>query len=92
MLRWLTRFSLIAALVLSQALYAGHSISHVNGDQVDCHICLQASSGGAALVSGEIGPPVSIHAAPPVCSRLLPVAITTLPNSHPTRAPPFLTL
>jgi hypothetical protein len=86
---WIKRFSLLAVLVLSQALYAGHAVSHISGDQADCQICLQASSGGAALVSTEFEPLLPFHGAPPAVSRFTPAAIVSFPNSHPTRAPPF---
>jgi hypothetical protein len=89
MSRWLKRFSLLALLVLSQALYAGHAAYHLSGEQVDCQICLQASSGGAALVSAESGPVPAVCAAPAVECRTLPTATVLFPTSHPTRAPPY---
>ena len=86
---WLARFSLLAALVLSQALYAGHGVSHSYGDQVDCGICLQASSGSAALTSGEIQPLITVG--PTVVERgsAVSAASKTFLNPYPPRAPPI---
>jgi hypothetical protein len=88
MLRWLTRFSLLAVLVLSQALYAGHSVSHLNGDHPSCDICLQASSAGAALVSTDSAPPLPTCAVPTLACHTLSAASATFPDSDPARAPP----
>jgi hypothetical protein len=88
MSHWLKRFSLLAVLVLSQALYAGHATSHISGDRVDCQICLQASGGSAVLVSGESRLLMPVCAAPAVSCHTLPAATASFPTSHPTRAPP----
>ena len=88
MSRWLKRFSLLAVLVLSQALYAGHAAYHVSGEQVDCQICLQASSGGAALVSTDSRPALAVCAAAAVSCHTLPTSTSSFPATHPARAPP----
>lgn len=85
---WLARFSLLAALVLSQALYAGHSISHAYGDRADCEICLQASSGSAALTCSEIPPLVTVAPTVVESGVAIPAASKTYPNLYPPRAPP----
>lgn len=86
---WLARFSLLAALVLSQALYAGHGVTHAYGDQVDCEICLQASSGSAALTCSEIPPLVTVGPAVVDSGTAVPVASKTFLNPYPPRAPPI---
>ncbi len=86
---WLKRFSLLAVLVLSQVLYTGHAVSHLGGDQVDCQMCLQTSSGGAALLSADSQLLLLSQGATPIVNRFTPAAIDSFPNSHPTRAPPF---
>jgi hypothetical protein len=90
MSHWLSRFLLLAALVFSQALYAGHGVVHSNGEQADCHICLQASSGGAALVCDAVALPLPVYA--PLDVSVCPVSVSAaspFPTSHPTRAPPL---
>ncbi|MEZ5503851.1 MAG: hypothetical protein R3E50_14765 [Halioglobus sp.] len=87
----MTRLALVAALVFSQALFAGHGVVHANGEPADCQICLQACSGGAALPSSEVGPVLTAYAPRLTDSRPLPTATRSLPASHPARAPPFLT-
>jgi hypothetical protein len=88
MSHWLTRFLLVAALVFSQALYAGHGLYHVNGDQTHCQICLQASSGGAALLSSTDGPLCPVLTAAPVFCHVIPVTPVPFTKSHLARAPP----
>ncbi|HEY6130497.1 MAG TPA: hypothetical protein VIV27_00685 [Halioglobus sp.] len=86
---WLARFALVAALVLSQTLYAGHGVVHNNGDKVDCQICLQASTGSAVLAGTEVQPLIAIDTTIRDSGTTVPAAASTLPNSHPTRAPPL---
>ena len=86
---WLARFSLLAALVLSQALYAGHGVSHTYGDQGDCGICLQASSGSAALTCSEIHPLIAVGPTVMESGSAVPAASKTFPNPYPPRAPPI---
>jgi hypothetical protein len=85
----LARIVLIAALVFSQTLYAGHTMLHSDNSQMDCQLCLHASPGEAALACGELVPAVSLPSLPPGCSYVAPVISSTFPNSHPSRAPPF---
>ncbi|MEZ5571485.1 MAG: hypothetical protein R3E64_05620 [Halioglobus sp.] len=90
MSHWITRLLLVAALVLSQALFAGHSLAHANGDQPHCQICLQASSSGAALTSAEFGPLLTPCTAEPAFTQCTPVTLLVISTDHPARAPPSI--
>ncbi len=84
----IARLFLIAALVFSQTLYAGHSLLHDNGSQRDCQICLQAAPGAGLPCSEAAVQPIDRqpqHAPDPVCAGLA----SHHGISHPTRAPPF---
>jgi len=78
---------LVAALVFSQALYAGHGVQHDRNTLPHCQICLQAS-GCAALACGSSTAEIATypHARPQ--RHHLPVALAAHPNAHPSRAPP----
>jgi hypothetical protein len=86
------RLALIAVLVFSQALYAGHSVVHDAGSQTDCQICLQTSASGAALTSGSIDPAVPVYTPARTDSYVAPAAPTHFTLSHPSRAPPLFPL
>jgi hypothetical protein len=88
MSHWITRLVLVAALVISQALFAGHSLAHTNGDAPDCQICLQATNGVAALHSAERAPLASTGTNQPDFRRANPVLLAAFNNAHPSRAPP----
>lgn len=88
MSHWITRLVLVAALVISQALFAGHSLAHANGDAPDCQICMQASNGVAALSSAEHGPLAVACTAEPGARHANIVYPSVCPNTHPPRAPP----
>lgn len=90
MSHWITRLVLVAALVISQALFAGHSLAHANGDAPDCQICMQATNGVAALDSAERGPLVVACTTQPDASRANPVFLPVIANTHPARAPPSI--
>jgi hypothetical protein len=81
------RLALIAALVFSQALYAGHSVNHDAGSQPDCMICLQSANSAAVTCDG-IQPTVDVYG--PVCpeSHIALVLPAYFPLNHPSRAPP----
>ncbi|MDH5173546.1 MAG: hypothetical protein OEW92_14085 [Gammaproteobacteria bacterium] len=83
------RLALIAILVFSQALYAGHSVKHDSGNQPDCRICLQTSASGAALPSADFAP-AGPQAHLPVCGNyyLAPAIPAFFTLAHPSRAPP----
>jgi len=85
----LARIVLIAALVFSQTLYAGHVVLHNDSSQMDCQTCLHASPGGAALPCGELQPAIATLSRPRRCGYIAPVISSTFQNSHPSRAPPF---
>jgi len=88
MSRLFARLALIAMLVLSQALYAGHSFVHSDGDQPTCQVCLQASGGSAAAVcTVTIGPTPIYFSLPPLSHREA-ATISSFTNPHPARAPP----
>jgi len=88
----LARIALIAALVFSQTLYAGHTMLHSDSSQMDCQVCLHASPGDAALPCGELDPAVSTPSPPRSCGHVTPVSASTFQSSHPSRAPPFSSL
>jgi hypothetical protein len=88
----LARIVLIAALVFSQTLYAGHTMLHNDNSQMDCQLCLHTSPGGAALPSGELQPVTARPSQPRICGYDAPVTSSTFQNSHPSRAPPFSSL
>ncbi len=85
----LARIVLIAALVFSQTLYAGHTMLHNDSSQMDCQVCLHASPVGAALPCDELDSVVAPPSLLPDCGYIAPVISSTFQNSHPTRAPPF---
>jgi hypothetical protein len=86
----LARLALVAALVFSQALYAGHSVSHDDSGSAACKICLQASSSVAIS-------PDAIRLATPTFHSLSTrdyanaVVLYRLPSRHRSRAPPSVT-
>ena len=84
----LARYALVAALVFSQALYAGHGISHDAGSQSDCQICLQASNSGAAPPAGGINAFIDSYALPRIKPGFTAHYSYSFPNSNPSRAPP----
>lgn len=88
MSRFLARVFLVAALVLSQALYAGHSVVHSDGDRSGCQVCLQASSGSAVAVCAGAGLPHPLCAFLPPPGYYSAAAIPVFTNPHPPRAPP----
>ena len=84
----IARLFLIAALVFSQTLYAGHSLLHDKDSQADCQICLQAAPGAALPCNETASQPVdrhSQHAPDLVCASVS----SHHGIAHPTRAPPF---
>jgi hypothetical protein len=83
------RLALIAILVFSQALYAGHSVKHEAGNQAGCDICLQTSAGGAALPCSGIEPTLQVHAPVRPANYVAPAAPVRFTLAHPSRAPPF---
>jgi len=88
MSRLFARLALIAALVLSQAIYAGHSVAHSDGDQSGCPICVQASAGSAAAVDAGNSLPGPIYIALPAPAQREAAAAPSFTNPHPARAPP----
>ena len=85
----LTSFALIAALVLSQAVYADHSLSHRSSSQGDCQVCLQASAAGAALPCTVQGPvPALLVETGRVPATLCATARSVYLHSQQSRAPP----
>jgi len=85
----LTSFALIAVLVLSQAVYADHSLSHRSSSQGDCQVCLQASAAAAALPCAVQGlvQPLPVETGRIVASRCGPARSVFL-HSQQSRAPP----
>jgi len=83
--------ALVAALVFSQALYAGHSVSHDKGGRADCQICLQASS-SVAISPDAIQLVIPSYHPPANRSYRSPVAPVRSPNQHLSRAPPASTV
>ena len=82
------RLVLIALLVFSQALYAGHSVKHDSGNQADCQMCLQTSTSGAALPCSGIEP-VAQAPVPTVPDHYVaPAALAHFTLAHPSRGPP----
>ena len=88
----LARIALIAALVFSQTLYAGHTMLHSDSSPMDCQVCLHASPGDAALPCGELDPAVSTPSPLRRCGYIPPVVASTLQSCHPSRAPPLPSL
>jgi len=88
MSRLLARLALIAALVLSQALYAGHSVTHSDGDRSSCQVCLQASGGSTAAVCTTFVAPTAIRISLPPPSYHGAAGVSAFTNPHPARAPP----
>lgn len=85
---WLMRYGLILALVFAQTLYAGHNNLHQNTDFADCQICLQSSSGGAALPVAHVAVTPTDWGRPQSAEYTSRSSISSYPDSHPTRAPP----
>jgi len=85
---YLARIALLAALVFSQALYAGHALQHGNDQQADCQVCLQASTGHGALPCQPPTPAINAAPSGPMLQVVEPGYRTTLSVSHPSRAPP----
>ena len=83
----LARLALIAALVFSQALYAGHSVSHSDNNGADCKICLQASS-SVAISPDAIQPAIPAYQSIANRDYASPTVLFRFPNQHPSRAPP----
>ncbi len=88
--RILARFALLAALVFTQALYAGHAWQHDTDQQADCQICMQASAGMGGLPCESAGPAISAIPTRSVPAVAEPGHGSTLSFSHPSRAPPIL--
>ena len=88
MSRFVARFALVAALVLSQTLYAGHSVVHSDGDRSACQVCLQASSGSAAVVCTGAAMPLRAYAPLPPPGYHSAAVVPVFTNPHPPRAPP----
>ncbi len=90
---YLTRLCLLAALLFSQAVYAGHAVAHDNGNQLDCQLCLHTSTGTAALPHTEVTPTFFV---PPYfvsfTQHTTVHTASTFQKSHPGRAPPFFSL
>lgn len=83
------RLALIAILVFSQAVYAGHSVKHDSGNQPECQICLLTSASSAALPCSYFAPTDLQAHLPDHCDNYLAPAIPTCFSlSHPSRAPP----
>jgi len=88
MSRLFARLALIAALVLSQALFAGHSVAHSDGDQSGCPICVQASGGSAAAVDASTSLPNPDYFSLPAPADREAAATPSFTNPHRARAPP----
>ena len=69
----LARIALIAALVFSQTLYAGHTMLHNDSGQMDCQICLRASPVGVVLPCGKQEPVITTASQPRSCGYVAPV-------------------
>ena len=90
---FLTRICLLAVLVISQAVYAGHAVAHEDGSQQNCQICLHSSAGALSLPSKEtsLSFPVVlswVHSGKPTTD----CTVSIFSHSHPSRAPPPLSL
>ena len=90
---YLTRVCLIAVLLFSQAIYAGHAMAHDGGNQLDCQLCLHTSTGTAALPRAEMTASFPIRCGPTLFTQYTTVLIVSaFPKSHPSRAPPFFSI
>ena len=85
---YLARIALLAALVFSQALYAGHALQHGNDQQADCQVCLQASTSHGALPCQPPTPDIADAPGEPIQYVVESGFHSTLSCSHPSRAPP----
>jgi hypothetical protein len=85
---WLARIALIAALVFSQTLYAGHAFMHDNGSLADCQACVQASAGLAGVPGSETGPVSVARSSVTAADSIAAAVSSTFPHSQPSRAPP----
>ena len=86
------RLALIAALVLSQAIVAGHDLQHDSSNQPECQTCLQTSAGSVALLCSGIHPPATVYDQVLHDSHAVPVTTVFFTLPPPSRAPPLFPL